>query len=119
MTTTTRPYYLITGGAGGIGFETASSLAKAGHPVILTARSQSKADEAAHRLKSRHPALHLTLLPLPLDLCDFDSIESLCAELDRRQIVLHCLICNAGAASTDETVSHGLSKLWINNFLGH
>ena len=114
-----KPYYtLITGAAGGIGFETASNLAGRGAPVIVTARSQEKADDALRRITARFPKRQLDLLALPLDLCDLNSIDALCASLAERDLLLRCLICNAGSGGARGSV-YGLQKLWVNNFLGH
>ena len=112
----TSPWTLITGAAGGLGFETAHTLAATGHPVIVTARSQAKADDAVQRLQARQPSRKLQLLAFPLDLCDLDSIEALCTQLSERQLLLGCAICNAGSASTRGKV-YGMRALWVNNFL--
>ena len=114
------PYYLITGSAGGVGFETACALASTHHSVIVTARSQTKADDAVRRIQQRFPSKSLSLLAMPLDLCDLSSIEGLVAALTERHVALRCVICNAGAATgaTDKKV-WGLPFLWVNNFLGH
>ena len=100
------PYYLITGAASGVGFETACTLASSHYSVIVTARSQAKADDAVRRIQRRFPSKPLTLLAMPLDLCNLSSIEALAAALTDRQLPLRCLICNAGATKTNE------DKIW-------
>jgi len=47
---------LVTGGASGIGWETARALAAAGAHVVITARDTTKADETIRSLREAVPA---------------------------------------------------------------
>ena len=110
--------FLITGASTGVGYETASSLAASGKRVIVTARTQDKADDSIRRLRAAHPTLELNLTGYPLELTDFASIEALATTLAALpSLQLHCLICNAGSNKSGEC--HGLQLLWVNNYLGH
>ena len=112
--------FLITGASAGVGYATADALAAAGHHVIVTARTQAKADDTSRRIAAAHPNASLQLTALPLDLLSFPSIHALVAVVSEQRLPLHCLICNAGAnAAGGSGVAHGLRLLWVNNYLGH
>src|ERR1700690_1736943 len=57
---------LITGANSGIGFETALALARKGAELILPARTQAKAEDAAARIREQVPnaQLHPEILDL-------------------------------------------------------
>src|SRR5271155_3304522 len=57
---------LITGANSGIGFEAALELARKGAELILPARTQAKADDAARRIREQVPntQLHTEILDL-------------------------------------------------------
>ncbi|HEU0024178.1 MAG TPA: SDR family NAD(P)-dependent oxidoreductase [Thermoleophilaceae bacterium] len=80
------PVALVTGANRGIGRETARQLVESGYDVILSARDEAKAREAAEAVGAR---------PLVLDVSDPSSIERAVAELTE----LDVLVNNAGVGT--------------------
>jgi NAD(P)-dependent dehydrogenase (short-subunit alcohol dehydrogenase family) len=62
---------LITGGNGGIGLETARTLARHGARVILAGRSRARLDQAAEAVRAAAPEARTDTLTL--DLSDLSS----------------------------------------------
>ncbi|WP_293367934.1 SDR family oxidoreductase [Nevskia sp.] len=105
---------LITGAAKGIGFETARQLAQTGVHVIVAARSQAKADEAAAALKAEG----LTVEALALEVTDAASIAAAVASITAKHGVLDILINNAGVMQDDgsKKVSEQSLAVWHRTF---
>ncbi|MGV9680358.1 SDR family oxidoreductase [Nocardia sp. NPDC003482] len=78
---------LITGGTGGIGFETARQFLAEGATVAITGRSQDKLDRAARQLDG--------VLPIRSDACDIPGQAALAERLAGRWPKLDILMCNA------------------------
>lgn len=81
------PIALVTGANRGIGRETARQLAERGYDVIVTARDEAKAAEAAAAIGGR---------PLALDVSDPASIERAAAAVAADPGALDVLVNNAG-----------------------
>ena len=86
---------LVTGANRGIGREVARQLAEKDYDVIVSARDEDKAREAAEAVGGR---------PLTLDVSDADSIERAAAQLSEDPGRLDVLVNNAGVG-TDWGVS--------------
>ena len=86
---------LVTGANRGIGREVARQLAERDYEVIVSARDEDSAREAAEAVGGR---------PLTLDVSDADSIESAAAQLTEDPGRLDVLVNNAGVG-TDWGVS--------------
>jgi NAD(P)-dependent dehydrogenase (short-subunit alcohol dehydrogenase family) len=84
------PTALVTGANRGIGRETARQLAERGHEVIVSARDEDKAREAAEAIGGR---------PLQLDVSDPASIERAAAAVAQDPGSLDVLVNNAGIGS--------------------
>ncbi len=82
---------LVTGGNKGIGFEICRQLARAGHLVILSARSAPRGEAAVKQLADEGLPVEFLLL----DMGDEESILRAARELKQRHQALHVLINNA------------------------
>ncbi len=84
---------LVTGASSGIGEELARCFARAGHDLVLVARSADKLQTLARELQAQHP---IKALVLAIDLADPESPARLAARLKRRQRVPDILVNCAG-----------------------
>jgi NAD(P)-dependent dehydrogenase (short-subunit alcohol dehydrogenase family) len=84
------PVALVSGANRGIGRETARQLAERGYDVIVTARDEAKAREAAEAIGGR---------PLELDVADPASIERAATAVREDPGALDVLVNNAGIGS--------------------
>jgi NAD(P)-dependent dehydrogenase (short-subunit alcohol dehydrogenase family) len=111
---------LITGSNSGIGFETALALARRGAEVILPARTQAKADDAAARILEQVPSAQL--YPEILDLAVQASVHAFANRMIERfpGQSLDLLINNAGvmALPTREVTADGFERQFATNYLG-
>ncbi|WP_312858589.1 SDR family NAD(P)-dependent oxidoreductase [Rhizobium sp. G21] len=85
---------MLVTGTGGLGFETALALARAGGEVILAGRDPAKGADAVRRI--RNEASHASIAFEPVDLADLSSIEAMATRLKGRLDHLDVLINNAG-----------------------
>ncbi|SEL61981.1 SDR family NAD(P)-dependent oxidoreductase [Parapedobacter koreensis] len=110
---------VITGASGGIGFETALSLATAGHRIIAIARSQSGLHKLAEA--TRHHA-QSTIHTLLFDIGQGDYEHVLLPFVRAQLGQVDILINNAGALINrpfEETPIDAFSDMFQSNFLGH
>jgi NAD(P)-dependent dehydrogenase (short-subunit alcohol dehydrogenase family) len=111
---------VITGSNSGIGFETALALALRGAEVILPARTQAKADDAAARILEQVPSAQLH--PEILDLAVQASVHAFANRMIERfpGQSLDLLINNAGvmALPTRELTGDGFERQFATNYLG-
>jgi NAD(P)-dependent dehydrogenase (short-subunit alcohol dehydrogenase family) len=89
---------LITGANKGIGFETARQLGQQGITVLLGARDEAKADQAAEKLRKEGLDAHGVVL----DVNSGDSIKKAAAQIDREYGRLDILVNNAGVMLDDD-----------------
>ena len=90
---TVRPVALVTGASAGIGEELARCFARAGHDLVLVARSADKLQTLGSQLAQAHG---IAALALPADLSDPQSAARLAATLKRRRRVPDVLVYCAG-----------------------
>ena len=110
--------YAITGGNSGLGLEAAKILAGKGARVVITSRSQAKAEAALDQVRSVAPNADLD--HLPLDLADPESVEKAAMELRAKCPQLDALINNAGVMQTPEArTKQGFELQLGTNHLGH
>ena len=107
---------IVTGGASGIGVDTAQALAKVGAAVTLAVRNLEAGKAVAQRIM--HATGNHEVFVRPLDLADQQSIAAFVAGWEAR---LHILINNAGimALPSLERTSEGWEMQFATNFLGH
>src|ERR1700722_17465923 len=107
---------VVTGGASGIGVDTAKALAKAGAAVTLAVRNLEAGKVVAQRIT--HATGNHEVFVRPLDLAEQQSIAGFVAGWEGR---LHILINNAGimALPSRERTSQGWEMQFATNFLGH
>ncbi|MET7770973.1 SDR family NAD(P)-dependent oxidoreductase [Nocardia sp. NPDC005366] len=109
---------LVTGAAGGIGYETARSLLKAGAETVVTARTQQAADNLGRRLSREIPNAVVTGIGM-----DLGSIGDVLRAADRLicdGAPLDVLIANAGVMGVPEgrTADGFETHIGVNHF-GH
>ncbi|MEU8004174.1 SDR family NAD(P)-dependent oxidoreductase [Catellatospora sp. NPDC049111] len=107
---------VVTGGAGGIGVETARALARAGAEVVLAVRRVSAGQQAAADIATSIGADRVTAREL--DLADQDSVRRFVAGWDQP---LHMLVNNAGIMALPELerTAEGWEMQFATNFMGH
>jgi len=110
--------HLVTGGNSGLGLETVKALTAAGAHVVLTARSQDKADEAVAAVQRTVP--NASVETLLLDLADLSSVARAADEFALRHDRLDVLVANAGVMMTPQrTTADGFELQLGTNHLGH
>jgi len=108
---------VITGANAGLGFQTASKLARMGARVVMACRNPEKARKARSDLLAEVPDADATVLPL--DVSEPDSIREFGRQLGERVGRLDVLINNAGVVAlplTRNRVGHELQL--VTNYLG-
>ncbi|WP_395494606.1 SDR family oxidoreductase [Acetobacter sp. KSO5] len=110
--------FVVTG-TGGLGFEDALALGKAGATVILAGRNPGKGAEAISRIKREAPKASISFEAL--DLADLASIAAFGERLRSQHDHLDVLINNAGVMMppTRKVTSDGFELQFGTNYLGH
>ncbi|WP_448059351.1 SDR family NAD(P)-dependent oxidoreductase [Cellulomonas hominis] len=106
---------VVTGGAGGLGRETARALASAGADVTIAAPDLAAAHRAAQQIaaETENPNVHVA----QLDLADLASVAEL---VQLWSVPLHVLVDNAGVMATPERrTPQGHELQPATNHLGH
>jgi NAD(P)-dependent dehydrogenase (short-subunit alcohol dehydrogenase family) len=109
----------IVTGTGGLGFETALALARAGADVIVAGRNPSRGAEAVARLKRIAPGAGTVFEAL--DLGDLASVAAFGDRLNSRRQSIDLLINNAGVMTPPrrESTADGFELQMGTNYLGH
>jgi NAD(P)-dependent dehydrogenase (short-subunit alcohol dehydrogenase family) len=109
---------LVTGGSGGLGFETSRSLAAAGASVILADLSPDRGAAACERIRAADPRARVTARAV--DLADPSSVRSLADALRDDRTVIDLLVNNAGIVNGElRYAPTGWEATLAVNFLGH
>ena len=110
---------LVTGANGGIGYETALALARAGARVLLAARDQRRIEEAAARIEAAVPGAEVDVVRVNLAL--LPSVEEAADAVLAQDRPLDLLVNNAGvmAIPRRRTTKDGNEVTFGTNHLGH
>jgi NAD(P)-dependent dehydrogenase (short-subunit alcohol dehydrogenase family) len=109
---------IVTGGAGGLGFETSRALASAGARVMLAGRDPVRGEQAAARLRE-DTGNDLVVFGL-LDLGSLASVATFAGKYMATGQPLHLLINNAGIMATPlARTDDGFESQFGVNHLGH
>ena len=109
---------LVTGANGGLGYETALGLARAGARVLLAARDPQRGADALARMQAAAPAATIELVSL--DLADLASIQRAARDVASRVPALDILVNNAGVMALPyRTTRDGFEMQLGTNHLGH
>lgn len=110
--------YVITGGNSGIGLEAAKLLAARGGRVVITARSEAKAQAALAEVRAAAPGAEAGFVLL--DLAEPASVAAAAEALHAACPRIDALIQNAGVMQTPELrTSEGFELQLATNHLGH
>ena len=106
-------------GTGGIGFETALAMTRAGARVVIAGRDPAKGAVAVKTIKQAVPSARLDFGHL--DLANLASIKAFAAELAQHQQRLDILINNAGTMNPPKRreTADGFELQLGTNYLGH
>lgn len=109
---------IITGGASGIGLETARVMALRKAHVIIGARNMEAADKAKQLILEENRSARVDVLQL--DLCSLKSIRSFVDKFNALNVPLNILINNAGVMFCPFQLSEdGIEMQFATNHLGH
>lgn len=109
----------VVTGTGGLGYETALELARAGAAVVIAGRSRAKGEAALARIAAASPSAAVSFGML--DLADLASVEAFAAGVRAEHSRLDILVNNAGvmALPARATTTDGFERQLGVNFLGH
>jgi len=109
----------IVTGTGGLGFETALALARAGAKVTVAGRNPQKGAEALRQIRADIPTAQVSFEPL--DLADLRSVEVFADRMAKRGDDIHILVNNAGVMVPPERqlTRDGFELQFGTNYLGH
>ncbi|CAL5422546.1 unnamed protein product [Camellia sinensis] len=109
---------IVTGGASGIGLETARVLALRNAHVIIAARNMEAANEAKQLILKENENARVDILKL--DLCSMKSIRAFANNFNALNLPLNILINNAGVMFCPYQLSEdGIEMQFATNHLGH
>ncbi|KAL3531835.1 hypothetical protein ACH5RR_005356 [Cinchona calisaya] len=109
---------IVTGGASGIGYETARVLALRKAHVVIAARNVEAANEAKQKILKENETARIDVLKL--DLCSMKSIKAFADDFNALDLPLNILINNAGIMFCPYQLSQdGIEIQFATNHLGH
>ncbi|MDG2522581.1 SDR family oxidoreductase [Caulobacter segnis] len=110
---------VVVTGTGGLGFEDALALARAGAEVIIAGRNRIKGAEAVARIRAAAPGAHVSFEQV--DLASLASIEGFAERLTSEIDSLDLLINNAGVMRPPSRLEteDGFELQMGTNYLGH
>lgn len=113
------PRLAVITGVGGLGFQTALTLARAGIGIVLAGRNPEKGREAVERLRAEVPGAEVRFEIL--DLASLDSVSAFVTRMKAGGEPIDILINNAGIMMPPErqTTQDGHELQFGVNYLGH
>ena len=110
---------VITGATGGLGYETALVLGRAGADVLLTGRNAVKGHAALNGILRANPGARVRYADL--DLADLSSVARFAETLASEQDSVDLLVNNAGVMTPParSVTKDGFELQFGTNFLGH
>ena len=107
---------IVTGATRGIGLAAAETLADAGARLTLVARSSTRGEAAATRLRARRPGAEVEVLEADLE--SQAGVRRVAAEILSRHRRIDVLVNNAGAMfARRELTEDGVERTWALNHL--
>lgn len=109
----------VVTGTGGLGYEDALALARAGASVVIAGRNPKKGADAIAAIKKAVPGAQVRFGQV--DLANLASIADFAAKLSQQQDSLDLLINNAGVMTPPDRrkTSDGFELQFGTNYLGH
>jgi len=109
----------VVTGTGGLGYEDALALARAGGDVIIAGRNAQKGAEAVAKIRAAVPAAMVSFEQL--DLASLESVATFAARISDSRQSLDLLINNAGVMVPPERqeTADGFELQFGTNYLGH
>ncbi|OPJ61628.1 SDR family oxidoreductase [Clostridium chromiireducens] len=110
---------VIITGTGGLGYETALVLVRAGAEVIFAGRNEKKGAESVNKIRTIVPSANIRFESI--DLADLASIEAFGARIKNQRQSLDLLINNAGVMTPPKrkVTKDGFELQFGTNYLGH
>ena len=110
---------IVTGATGGLGYETALALARAGAAVVVAGRDERRGAVAANRINAFGPRVKAGFELL--DLARLDSVAAFASRVTGRHPAVDLLVNNAGITGPSQrrTTSDGFEAHFGTNYLGH
>ena len=110
---------IVTGGTGGLGYETCLGLAEAGATVIIAGRNEEKGKAALDKIHAIVP--HASISFEKVDLGSLDSVAQFCTRVNAMNQPLHILVNNAGIMAPPNRLvtSDGFEIQFGTNHLAH
>lgn len=110
---------VVITGTGGLGYETALVLARAGAEVILAGRNEKKGNESINKILTMAPSANIRFESI--DLADLASIEAFGKRMKKQRQSLDLLINNAGVMTPPQrkVTKDGFELQFGTNYLGH
>ncbi|ALB45207.1 oxidoreductase [Clostridium beijerinckii] len=110
---------VVITGTGGIGYETALELTRAGAEVIMAGRNKDKGEEAIRKIKKINPNGNIRFEKL--DLADLASIEAFGERMKSKRKSLDILINNAAVMAPPKRLvtKDGFELQMGTNYFGH
>lgn len=110
--------YVITGGNSGLGLEAAKILSGKGARVVITSRSEDKANKALAEIRAASPDADVDWVQL--DLADLDNVTRAAEDIKAKCPQIDAIINNAGVMQTPERKTKQGFELQIGtNHFGH